>query len=203
MRKLFNISNGISKVPDAKVHNGAVLGLLIVGGGSALWLAPFLITDRGSGSVAVVDRRARWGLLLESLGIAMMLLGGFWTVDKSSWRSTVAIVFFLLAALLSWTATHALGRQLRFDAAIGTEHRLVHSGPYRIVRHPIYCSMLCLIWGIGFVAASPWLFVSATVMFLAGTEIRVRIEDRLLARRFGERFEQFRRSTSAYVPMIR
>jgi protein-S-isoprenylcysteine O-methyltransferase Ste14 len=185
------------------VHNGAVLGSILVGGGTALWLAPFLIADRGSGNLVVVDRRARWGLLLEILGIAMMVLGRFWTVSEFSWRSSVAVLFFILAALLSWTATEALGRQLRFDAAIGEQHRLVHSGPYRIVRHPIYCSMLCLLWGIGLVAASAWLFVSATVVFLAGTEIRVRIEDRLLARRFGEQFENFRRSTSAYIPMIR
>jgi protein-S-isoprenylcysteine O-methyltransferase Ste14 len=71
------------------------------------------------------------------------------------------------------------------------------------VRHPIYTSMLCVLWGIGFMAASPLLFVVATAVFLVGTEIRVRIEDRLLAARFGEQFEQYRRSTSAYLPLLR
>jgi protein-S-isoprenylcysteine O-methyltransferase Ste14 len=150
-----------------------------------------------------VDRRARWGLLLEVLGIALMLANPFWAVNVVSWRVVAATLFFLLAALLSWTATQTLGRHLRFDAAIGMDHELVRGGPYRVVRHPIYCSMLCLLWGMGFVAAPGWLLVLATTVFLAGTEIRVRIEDRLLAQRFGQPFERYRRSTRAYLPLLR
>jgi len=180
-----------------------VVGLLLVAIGIAVWLAPFIVAKRGTGSLAARDRRARWGLVLESIGIAMMLQSPFWLVNTVSWRVVVSTLLFLLAALLSWTATRTLGRQLRFDAAIGTEHELVRSGPYRVMRHPIYCSMLCLLWGIGLIAAPLWLFVAATVVFLIGTEIRVRIEDGLLSNRFGEAFEQYRRQTRAYLPFLR
>jgi protein-S-isoprenylcysteine O-methyltransferase Ste14 len=180
-----------------------VLGSFLVGGGIVLWLVPFLVAKRGSGSLAAVDRRARWGLLLEVIAIALMLQSRFWAVNVLSSRVLASAVFFLLAALLSWTSTRALGRQLRFDAAIGSQHDLVRSGPYRVMRHPIYCSMLCLLWGIGLVAAPLWLFVVATIVFLSGTEIRVQIEDRLLAERFGVAFAGYRRSTRAYLPLIR
>jgi protein-S-isoprenylcysteine O-methyltransferase Ste14 len=179
------------------------LGSLLVGGGIVLWLAPFLVAKRGSGSLVAVDRRARWGLLLEVIALAMMLQSSFWTATELSWRTVASAVCFFLAALLSWTSTRALGRQLRFDAAIGSQHELVREGPYRVIRHPIYCSMLWLLWGIGFVAAPLWLFVVATIVFLVGTEVRVRIEDRLLAERFGVAFAGYRRSTRAYLPLLR
>ena len=180
-----------------------MLGILLVIIGTTLWFAPFVAAKRGSGSLVARDRRARWGLLLEVVGIGIMLQSRFWNVTAFSWRIVVAAVLFLLAAVLSWSATQALGKQLRFDAAIGVEHMLVQSGPYRWIRHPIYCSMLCLLWGIGAIAAPLWLFTAATVVFLTGTEIRVRIEDRLLAERFGEAFADYQRSTKAYVPLIR
>jgi protein-S-isoprenylcysteine O-methyltransferase Ste14 len=143
-------------------------------------------------------------LVLEVIAYTLMLQSRFWTVSPELWRVLASLLCFVLAIALSWTATRALGREhLRFDAAIGAEHELVRSGPYRLVRHPIYTSMLCVLWGIGFMAASPLLFVIATAVFLVGTEIRVRIEDRLLAARFGEQFEQYRRSTSAYLPPLR
>jgi protein-S-isoprenylcysteine O-methyltransferase Ste14 len=143
-------------------------------------------------------------LVLEVIAYTLMLQSRFWAVSPELWRVLASLLCFVLAIALSWTATRALGRKhLRFDAAIGAEHELVRSGPYRLVRHPIYTSMLCVLWGIGFMAASPLLFVVATAVFLVGTEIRVRIEDRLLAARFGEQFEQYRRSTSAYLPLLR
>jgi protein-S-isoprenylcysteine O-methyltransferase Ste14 len=180
-----------------------MLGSLLVGGGIVLWLAPFLVAKRGSGSLAAVDRRARWGLLFEVIAIALMLESGFWTAAVFSWRVAASAAFLFLAALLSWTSTRALGQQLRFDAAIGSQHELVRRGPYRVIRHPIYCSMLCLLWGIGSLAAPLWLFIVATIVFLVGTEIRVRIEDRLLAERFGVMFAGYRSSTRAYLPLIR
>jgi protein-S-isoprenylcysteine O-methyltransferase Ste14 len=41
------------------------------------------------------------------------------------------------------------------------------------------------------------------IALIAGTEIRVRAEDRLLAERFGESFITYRSRVSAYVPFIR
>jgi protein-S-isoprenylcysteine O-methyltransferase Ste14 len=176
---------------------------LIVVGGVVLWLTPFVRADWGGSSLANRDKRTRWGLLLECLGIAIMLMTPFWSVSPAAWRVAASVLCFVLANLLSWTSPKALGRQLRFDAAIGTEHELVQHGPYRVVRHPIYTSFLCVLWGIGFMTATPWRFVAATVVFVVGTEIRVRLEDRLLEERFGEKFQQYRASTSAYVPFVR
>jgi protein-S-isoprenylcysteine O-methyltransferase Ste14 len=47
------------------------------------------------------------------------------------------------------------------------------------------------------------MFVAGVIVFLAGTEIRVRTEDRLLAGRFGERFSAYRARVYAYIPYIR
>lgn len=180
-----------------------MLGSWMIAVGTVLWFIPFVPAKRGSGRLMAVDRRSRWGLLLQVLAIAVMLLGPFWAVTGFSWRVAVSAGFFLLAILLSWTGTRALGAQLRFDAAIGVEHELIHSGPYRVIRHPIYGSMLCLLWGMGMIATPILQFAVATALFLVGTEIRVQIEDRLLAERFGDSFQRYRRSTPAYIPMIR
>ena len=164
---------------------------VVVVAGVCLWLLPFVRTGWNRSAPQSVDRRSRWGLVLELAGFALMLASRFWLVSPGPWRVLASAACFGLAILLSWTATRALGRQhLRFDAAIGTEHELVRHGPYRLVRHPIYTSMLCVLWGVGFMAASPFLFAAATAVYLVGTEIRVRIEDRLLEARFGEQFRK-------------
>ena len=54
-------------------------------------------------------------------------------------------------------------------------------------------------------AARTWwpMFIAAVLVFLAGTEIRVRAEDRLLAGRFQESFTAYRSRVRAYIPFIR
>ena len=118
------------------------------------------------------------------------------------WRLAVCIGLFALAVMLSWSSSRALAGQLRIDAALGAEHRLVRSGPYALVRNPIYTSMLLVLCAIAVVITGWKLFAVALLLFLVGTEIRVRTEETLLASRFGEEFENYRKNVSAYVPFM-
>jgi protein-S-isoprenylcysteine O-methyltransferase Ste14 len=71
------------------------------------------------------------------------------------------------------------------------------------VRHPINTSMLCLFLGTGFMITPPVVLAVSIVVFMVGTEIRVRIEDRLLATRFGDRFRDYQRTVPAYIPFLK
>ena len=104
---------------------------------------------------------------------------------------------------LAWVATHHLGKHWRYEAALSEDHELIQTGPYGWVRHPIYASMLGMLLATG--AALTWwpIFAAALVLFLAGTEIRVRAEERLLAERFQDSFFSYRSRVHAYVPFIR
>ena len=63
--------------------------------------------------------------------------------------------------------------------------------------------MLCMLLGTGLIL-TPWpLFVAAILIFLVGTEIRVRIEDGLLASQFGEDFTAYKHKVPAYIPWLR
>jgi protein-S-isoprenylcysteine O-methyltransferase Ste14 len=171
-----------------------------------VWFAPFVIAPhRGAkaGQRATVDRRARWGIVLEAIAYSLLWQTRFWTRAPNAWRVATAIVFFVLASLLSWTAVRALGRQWRIDAGLNVDHELIRSGPYRIVRHPVYASMLCVLLGTGALLTPLTLLAAALAIFLVGTEIRVRVEDRLLAAQFGTAFEAYRDRVSAYVPLVR
>lgn len=132
-----------------------------------------------------------------------MWIGPFWTRRPADWRVALSALFLVVGCLLSWTAKRALGRQWRVDAGLNADHELVRSGPYRLVRHPIYASMLSMMLATGLMTTA-WPFLAAAVaLFLMGTEIRVRVEDSLLESRFGDQFREYRRSVPAYIPFVR
>lgn len=178
-------------------------GYWVLFSGWLIWTLPFFFVKRGGGKAQQVDRRARWGILLTAVGFSLLWQGRFWEMQLPEWRLALAIVFFALAGILSWTATRALGKQWRVDAGLNVSHELVMSGPYRFVRHPIYTSMLCLMCATGLILSPPPLLIAGLALGIIGTEIRVRIEDGLLASRFGNQFNHYRGSVAAYIPFVR
>ena len=167
------------------------------------WCLPFFLARKGQRAPQLVDRRARWGIVLVFVAYALIWFGPFWLRTPSFWRIPLAIPFLLLAPFLSWAAVRALSRHWRIDAGLDKDHQLIRTGPYRFIRHPIYTSMLLQLLGTGLLISIPWLIPIAVALFLAGTEIRIRIEDKLLADRFGETFTAYARSTSAYIPFLK
>lgn len=170
-----------------------------------LWLTPLLRmrSQNRSKTVQTIDRRARWGVLLEAAGYSLMWVSGMWNRSLAVWQLMLAIVLLVLAVTISFEAAAALGSQLRIDASLSTNHELIRSGPYRWVRHPVYSSFLCLLLGTGLLLAPLWSMALGVAVFLCGTEIRVRVEDALLAARFGKEFDQYRSAVSAYLPGVR
>jgi protein-S-isoprenylcysteine O-methyltransferase Ste14 len=181
-----------------------VYAYVIIAAGWIIWMAPFLLIKRqNTGTAAALDRRARWGIVLEGIAYSLLWQNKFWLRSPPYWRALLSVVLFVLAASLSWTSARALGRQWRFDASLNADHELVRSGAYSIVRHPIYTSMLCLLLGTGFLITPLPILILSTLLFIVGTEIRVRIEDSLLASRFGDQFLTYQRGVSAYIPFIK
>ena len=174
--------------------------ILIVG--IALWFTPFVSAHRKTGPASVIDRRSRWGVLLQFVAYTLLWQGHFWLRPLPLWRTGLSILLFALAALLSWTSSSALAGQLRVVAGLGSDHKLVRSGPYALVRHPIYTSMLCILCATAVIIA-PWqLFLAGLILWAAGTEIRVRSEEKLLASRFGKDFQTYRKRVPAYIPFL-
>lgn len=168
---------------------------------SLLWVAPFVAMKRGPGAAQSIDPRARWGMILEALSYSLLWQSDFWARTPHPWRVALSVALFVISTVLCWTAARSMGRLWRLDAALNTDHDLVRSGPYRVLRHPIYTSMICLLLGTGFIVTPLPLLALSVLLFLAGTEIRVRVEDKLLESRFGDQFREYKRTVSAYLPL--
>ncbi|MGA2047601.1 MAG: isoprenylcysteine carboxylmethyltransferase family protein [Terracidiphilus sp.] len=147
---------------------------------------------------------SRWGIFLVVVGYALAWAYvrpiGF---EKATPSLVASMILGPLAVALAWAATRHLGKQWRYKAALSEDHELIQTGPYRWIRHPIYASMLGML--LATIAAWTWwpMGVGSVIAFLAGTEIRIRSEDGLLAERFQDSFFAYRSRAKAYIPFIR
>jgi protein-S-isoprenylcysteine O-methyltransferase Ste14 len=80
------------------------------------------------------------------------------------------------------------------------EPELVTSGPYRLVRHPIYSGIL--VAGIGTAVALSWLGLTAVVLAGIYFLYSATVEERYLAERFPDSYPPYKRSTKMLVPFV-
>jgi protein-S-isoprenylcysteine O-methyltransferase Ste14 len=162
-------------------------------------------SKQAAGQKEVVSAPAsRWGigLVLVSFAFAWAYVRpvGF---QKSAAALIASMILCPPSVALAWAATRHLGKQWRYKAALSLDHELIQTGPYRWLRHPIYASMFGMILAV--LAAWTWwpMAIGSVIAFIAGTEIRIRAEECLLAGRFGDSFSAYRARTSAYIPFLR
>jgi protein-S-isoprenylcysteine O-methyltransferase Ste14 len=147
---------------------------------------------------------SRIGLLLQTVAYFTALVPHVpFDAPISTLRAVAAMIPGPVAVWMGWNAVIHLGRQFRIQAGLYEDHKLVTTGPYAVVRHPIYSSMFALLLAMVAAMTPPmWIGISLA-LFVAGTEIRVRTEDGLLRSRFPEESARYRRRVSAYIPFVR
>jgi protein-S-isoprenylcysteine O-methyltransferase Ste14 len=110
---------------------------------------------------------------------------------------TIQAAFVLLAV---WARRH-LGRNWSADVRIGEGHELVRSGPYKLLRHPIYTAMLGMFLGTA-IASSQYHALLGLSILVAAYLRKTRLEERILRQTFGADFHAYRQHTWALVPLL-
>jgi protein-S-isoprenylcysteine O-methyltransferase Ste14 len=170
-------SKSQKKTQEAKRDPTALAGLCLqIGGYLAVWLPP--LQRRQFSAIIPMPQAVEVALAVATLTLAG---GSVWLVNAAS---------------------RSLGKQWALAARLVEGHDLVTDGPYRWMRNPIYIGMFGLLLATG-LAMSRWTTLgAAAVVFVAGTVIRVRIEERLLRQAFGAAFDEYARKVPALIPGI-
>ena len=107
-----------------------------------------------------------------------------------------------LAGLLFavWARVH-LGRYWSGIITVKVDHELIRSGPYGLVRHPIYSGMFAAVVGTAVVAATADAFVGSVLILIAFL-IKIRREETFMTREFGEKYQQYKAQVCALVPHV-
>jgi len=109
----------------------------------------------------------------------------------------VAAVVMLAVSVMQTGAWSFLGLKQAFLSGNESPHRLVQTGLYRWMRHPIYTAGLIFIWLMPVMTVNLLtLNVGLTIYFIIGAMF----EERKLVREFGEEYLQYRKVTPMLIP---
>ena len=156
------------------------------------------------------NKLAMIGMMLEGVGFAFVF-----TVRREPFtnifqmNSSIQILLTIFSGILAiasvWlglSAVKTLGKQWNIKAQIIEGHELITTGPYKIVRHPIYSALFGLLIVTGYSITQLWAFIIAIVLYFIGTIFRTRVEEQLLIQHFGDQYEKYKKKVPALIPFI-
>jgi protein-S-isoprenylcysteine O-methyltransferase Ste14 len=108
---------------------------------------------------------------------------------------------FLSVPFLAWVH-YVLDKSWSVTLKLQTDHRLVTSGPYRRIRHPMYTVFIMY--------ELSWVLVSANLLFLVYyvlsvllIAVRIPREERMMLEKFGEEYRVYMKRTGRLLPRFR
>jgi len=119
----------------------------------------------------------------------------------------VSLCFWIGAAmtaiglLFSVWARHHLGANWSQAVTVKEGHELIQSGPYGLVRHPIYTGLLLAFLGSAIARGEFRGLLAAALVFVTLWN-KLRLEEKWMRAQFGESYENYSRRVAALVPHI-
>ena len=114
------------------------------------------------------------------------------------------VIYIAGVAFMLW-ARHTLGRNWGISTSMQVklhiDHQLIQSGPYTIVRHPMYFGAWVFMFGL-LLLYPKWVILIFTVSMLASLSMRARREEAALAERFGKTWIEYKEQTKFIIPFI-
>jgi protein-S-isoprenylcysteine O-methyltransferase Ste14 len=178
-----------------------------------MWMGVFLIW-------AISGRHSRQAEQVRSDGpasLANFVVGGGWwlllahgfnlPVLSQRWRppsmalDVAGLVITTVALAFCLWARFYLGRNWSAVVAVMKNHQLIRTGPYAIVRHPIYAGFMLATLGTA-IAFGELSGLVAVAMVVIAWGYKARLEEATMLRQFGPEYERYRREVKGLLPYI-
>ena len=138
------------------------------------FFVPYLVVALRPGPELALGEALRWaGLALAAAGIG-----------------------FAIWAILT------LGRHYDLELELHRDHELVRTGPYRLVRHPVYTGLALHLAGACLATGNLVLIAGTVLVSYPALYARAAAEERLLRARFGAAYQAYAREVRMLVPLL-
>jgi protein-S-isoprenylcysteine O-methyltransferase Ste14 len=151
--------------------------------------------------------RERLHLLVITLGIVLLVLGPTQYLTGRMWVNPAFVDWLMLLVMAAgiawyWWPRRHLGRFWSASVTHKEGHRIVDTGPYRLVRHPMYTGMIVMDAGMAVVCTTP-LALAAVPVMTVGLRLKARVEEQFLSEELGAAaYGRYKNRTPMLVPRL-
>jgi protein-S-isoprenylcysteine O-methyltransferase len=190
------------------LRQGQLLGMIYLTLFS-LWITSevfLLVKRRATSGIVAGDqgftKQALVVFIVTNLGAVMCLALFRQAVFATQVTAVAGLALMVAGLLLRWWAVTHLGRFFTVNVAVASDHRVIDTGPYRLIRHPSYTGILLTCLGVGLCFGNFASLLVIVVPIVALALKRVQIEEAALASELGEDYRAYMSHTKRLIPGV-
>lgn len=168
------------------------------------WYAGMAWTARAVKRNPIASRLVDYLVYWVGFGLLLVPQPGI----PAAWRTPAVPGLILLgfeaaSFAFAWWARLALGRLWSGMITLRQGHRVIQSGPYGLVRHPIYTGFIGAAWSFALIVAAPTALMGALVLTVS-MALKAKREEAFLRRELGEaEYDDYAGRTPMLVPFLK
>src|SRR5258708_8402542 len=157
------------------------------------WIAAMVWSRRTAARPPGLDQLVHW--LPTVIGFGLLFFGSYRTNFAPLWRLPDAARWALTGVcaaglLFTWWARISLGSLWSGSVSRKVEHTVIQSGPYRLVRHPIYTGLIVAAVAQG-ILISMFANLAGALLLAFGFWLKARLEERFLSQELGATYSEY------------
>lgn len=135
--------------------------------------------------------------------LVMYFAGAGWidmfSFPLSDWLRWVGFGIGIITVFFWTWVQMTLDTQWSPQLQLTKSHRLITSGPYARIRHPLYAGMCGWFVSLSLLTAN-WIFVGACLLTLFGLFYRIPMEEKMMIEAFGDEYKDYMKRTGRFFP---
>ena len=139
--------------------------------------------------------------VFEGLLLLGLVQAKAWFVNPLATRQIISWILFIASIYYAAFGIYTYMKIAKPGANFENTTKLVSTGLYKFIRHPMYASLLFLGWGMMLKDINP-LTVNITGLLSISVYLTCKVEEKEMITRFGEEYRDYMKRTRMWIPGV-
>ena len=148
---------------------------------------------------SIVETASMTGFFIIIWLVISLRLGSF--EYTNIYLDIICLVIYIIGVTFNLLGRFYLGHNWGNNVVIYKNHTLIKNGVYKIVRHPLYASIIWMIYSVGILCQNYLAIILNTIIFIPFMYYRAKQEEKELIKIFND-YEKYRKNTGMFFPKI-
>jgi protein-S-isoprenylcysteine O-methyltransferase Ste14 len=145
-------------------------------------------------SIELGEKLFQWGSYTAVPALMILLL----FAHPSARSATVGTLLIILGAVSRVYASAFMTKESQ--DSVGSDY-LIATGPFALIRNPLYLANMIITFGVIFYARVTWLGLPMLILFLFQYYCITKYEEKTLLAKFGDEYQRYMERVPAWIPL--